>query len=166
MTDSILIILGTICLFAGYIFSIKPVIPGVLVSYIGLWMFKWSHFFYIPQSTLTFWGIATLIILGIDFLSQKDKSRSLTGPIYIGIGSLAGMILGMLFDYSMIIVGAFIGSVLGEFAFSISLLGKNLTFPSSVFIHYFCAKGLRIIIATSMLGVIHEMFISEIHYIG
>lgn len=166
MTDSILIILGTICLFAGYIFSIKPVIPGVLVSYIGLWMFKWSHFFYIPQSTLTFWGIAILIILGIDFLSQKDKSQSLTGPIYIGIGSLAGMILGMLFDYSMIIVGAFIGSVLGEFAFSKTPLGKNLTFPSSVFIHYFCAKGLRIIIATSMLGVILEMFISEIHYIG
>lgn len=166
MTDSILIILGTVCLLAGYIFSIKPIIPGVLVSYLGLWMFKWSHFFYIPQSTLTFWGIATLIILGIDFLSQKDKSASLTGPVYIGIGSLAGMVLGMLFDYSMIIVGSFIGSVLGEFAFSKTPMGKNLTFPSSVFIHYFCAKGLRIIIATSILGVILEMFISEIHYIG
>ena len=86
--------------------------------------------------------------------------------MYIGIGALAGMVLGMLFDYSMIIVGTFIGSILGEFAFSKTPLGKNLTFPSSIFIQYFCANGLRIIIATSMLGVILEMFISEIHYIG
>lgn len=166
MTETILIILGTICLFAGYFFSIRPFIPGVMVSYLGLWMFKWSHFFYIPQSTLTFWGIATLIILGIDFLSPKDKLESSTGPVYMGIGALTGMALGILIDPSMIIVGTFIGSILGELAFSKTPRGKDLTFPTSIFIHYFCAKGLRIIIATSMLGVILEMYISEIRYMG
>lgn len=159
MSNDILIILGALCMLVGFALSIRPIIPGVLISYIGMWILNFA--IYIPKSILTFWGIAVLIILGIDFLSPKDNTKSSVGSIYLGIAALAGMFIGLAISPSLTIVGAFVGTIMGELAFARTPQGKQLLFPTSTLIHYFCAKGLRIIVTVSMIGIIINLAISK-----
>lgn len=157
MSDILLIILGATFMLSGFALCIRPIIPGVLISYIGMFMLHYVTA--IPSTSLTFWGIATLLILGIDFLSPKTKNGFEIGAVYLGIGTLAGMLIGLAIDSTLTVAGAFVGAVIGELAFARTPHGKHLLFHSSTIIHYFCARGLRIIVTVSMIGVVINEFL-------
>ncbi len=159
MGATVYIIFGILCLCAGLYFCIRPILPGSLFTYFGMWFFKWSHIIWIDQNTLIFWGIITLLVLGVNFLQRKEDSRFHLGNVYLLIGTIAGMLIGIALGEHFMVAAAWIGTIIAQFAFAKTPKGRPLLFSASNFISYFCAKGIHILIVVSMVGIIIEQYI-------
>lgn len=147
------IILGSILMCAAIALIFRPIFPAAIIAYAGLCSFHFAEFDITPAS-LIFWGVASLIVLGIDYLLPKAVTRSTFGRGYVGIASITAMIAGMLINSAGIIIGAVAGAFLGAIAYSRTPNGRNLRFPSGRFVNFLCARGLPAVVTVSMVGIV------------
>ncbi len=154
MTGSILLLfLGVLFIVAAVLLVIKPWWVAAVPAYVGLCFLHWSKLASFPLSTFIFYGIATLMVMGIRYLLPKgEPDGKSTGNLYLGLGALMGCLLGLILETRFMLLGTILGTVMGALAFSRTPAGKWLLFPKSNFIQYLCAKGLGIIIAVAMIG--------------
>ena len=60
--DTFLIILGAICLLAGLVGCVAPVLPGVPLSYLGLLLLHWTDRVQFSWQFLTVWAVVVIVI--------------------------------------------------------------------------------------------------------
>jgi len=116
----IFISLGSVAVVLGLIGCFVPILPGPIVSYLGLIFIsilkKWKAY---SPAFLIIVGIVTLAATVIDYilpiLTSKKKGATKAGTW----GSVIGMIAGIFFfpPFGMLI-GAFVGAVVGELIFN------------------------------------------------
>jgi len=112
----ILILIGVgILLFLGFIGSIVPVLPGPLLSYLGLLLY---HFFIdidrMNSDSLIWITIVVVVISVLDYCLQIYGVKKSGGGKYAIRGSVVGILLGVfLFPPFGILLGAFIGAFIG-----------------------------------------------------
>ena len=113
-----LIIIGLILAIAGMVGCILPIIPGPMLSFSALlllsWIKSWQVF---SQTFLIVMGILTALLLLLDYVAPALGAKKY-GASKRGLwGSAIGMIIGIFFipPWGMI-VGAFIGALVGELA--------------------------------------------------
>lgn len=113
-----LIIIGLILAIAGMVGCILPIIPGPLLSFCALillsWVKNWQIF---SQTFLIVMGILTGLLILFDYIAPALGAKKY-GASKRGLwGSALGMIVGIFFipPWGMI-VGAFIGALVGELA--------------------------------------------------
>lgn len=148
-----LAILGALALSAAIALAFRPLMPATFAAYASLWLFQWSGIVEFQSSTMLFWGVATLLTLGIDRLLPAETARGKAGRGYVGGGALAGMVVGMLMPGAGIVLGTVIGAALGAMAYSRTPEGKTIAFPSSEFVRYLCACGLPTVVDMAIVGV-------------
>ena len=104
-------------------------------------------------STLIFWGIAALIVIGINIMLGKKVSKQRIGLGYIVTATVAGALIGIVLAPTWMVLGAVIGAFFGALAFSRTPAGRHLEFPSSQFIAYLCAKGLPTVVTVAIAAI-------------
>lgn len=160
MLELMLLIAGVLCMLLSLLLMVRPYVPAAIASYIALCLLHWSYYISVTESTFIFWGIATLLLMTIARMQpREDVKKSQSSNIYITVGALAGMLLGMTVSASILVLGVAVGAVLGLMAFVNTPKCKALGFSPSTFIHYFCAKGLPIVVAMAMNGIVLEGFL-------
>lgn len=160
MSDIVFLVLGICSLLLSLVLMVFPVIPAAIASYGALCLLHWSEYITVAESTFIFWGIATLLLMTIARMSPRAEWKVVRQEnVYIAIGALAGMLLGMTLSASVVVLGVAIGGILGLLAFVNTPKGKLSGFSLSTFIHYFCTKGLPVIIAMAMIGIAIEGFL-------
>lgn len=106
-------------------------------------------------STYIFWAVATLISVAINYMLPGEVARSRAGVPYISGGALAGTAVGMAIGtVAGVIVGSALGAFLGALAYGSTVAGRPMSFPSAKFFNYLAAKGLPVIVALSMVGIV------------
>lgn len=148
------IILGSLLMCGAIAMVFRPVFSGSLTAYLGLWAFHFSGYIPVTMRELLFWGVTTLIVIGLDVLLPRESARALQGRGYVGVGTIAGMVVGMLLSSAGIILGAAIGAFLGAMAYSRTPAGRALQFPSAVFMRFLCSRGLPAVVAISQVGLV------------
>lgn len=111
--ETILIIVGGICIIVGFIGSFLPVIPGTPVTYCGLLVLQIAT----QPFTIKFLIIWLLIIGAIQILDNVIPAygtKKFGGSPYGVWGSIIGMLVGLLFLPVGIVVGPLAGAFLGE----------------------------------------------------
>ena len=102
-----------ILLFLGFIGSIVPVLPGPLLSYLGLLLYN----FFIDRmnsDSLIWIAIAVIVISVLDYFLQIYGVKKSGGGKYAIRGSVVGILFGLfLFPPFGILLGAFIGAFIG-----------------------------------------------------
>ena len=158
MTFSIfLVVLGAILLVLALVMVFKPWYVAALPAYVGICCLHWSTLATFPTWVFIFYGAATLMVMGIRYLSPKgEPDGKTTGNLYLGLGALMGCLLGMMLEARFMVLGTIIGTAMGQLAFSRTPGGKWLRFPKSNFIQYLCAKGLGIVVSVAMIGLAVE----------
>lgn len=160
MLEMMLLIAGVLCMLLSVLLMVRPYVPAAIASYIALCLLHWSYYISVTESTFIFWGIATLLLMTIARMQPRENvKKSQSFNIYITVGALAGMLLGMTVNASILVLGVVVGAVLGMLAFVNTPKGKGIRFSPSTFIHYFCAKGLPVVVAMAMIGIILEGFL-------
>jgi len=123
-------------------------------GYLALWPLYYLPEFIIPDSVMTFWGIATLIALGINYMLPFKVATSRVGMPYIAGGALCGTMVGLIAaSQAGLICGAVAGALCGGIAYSRTPRGRDLRFPSTGFFNYLLAKGLPLTVVMSTAGL-------------
>ncbi len=151
LIQTILLVAGLICLIAALVLVLRPRWVAAVPAFIGLLMLHWSYYIAVPTMTFAFWGLATLICVGLFYLSpsgEPDGNRS--SNLYIGFTAMAGGMLGIMLAPRFMVMGVILGAAMGQLAYSRTPAGKWMLTPSSQFWRYFAAKCLPAIVAVSI----------------
>lgn len=112
--ETILIILGALCILAGIVGSFLPVVPGTPISYFGLLILQLA----IQPFSATFlivWALIVAVIMLLDNVIPAYGTKKFGGSPYGIWGSLLGMAVGIFFFPPLgIIVGPLVGAFAGE----------------------------------------------------
>lgn len=99
----------------GIIGCIVPVLPGVVLSYVGLLCASFCSYSQLPTSLLWIWLGVTLIVSAADYFLPGYITRLVGGSRAGSIGATVGIIGGFFFGgIGGVILGPFFGAVLGE----------------------------------------------------
>jgi uncharacterized protein YqgC (DUF456 family) len=107
---ALLIVLG----FAGLVL---PVVPGIPLVFAGLVLLAWAeNFVYVGWLTLTLLGVLALLSYGIDFLASALGAKKFGASPRAVAGAAVGALGGLFFGLPGIVMGPFVGAVIGEFS--------------------------------------------------
>lgn len=112
--DILLIVLGAICLLLGLVGCIAPVVPGVPLAYLGLLLLQWTARVDFSWQFLLIWAAITIIVQVLDTFIPAWGTKKFGGTKYGVWGSTIGLVAGMFMGPMGIVVGPFVGAVLGE----------------------------------------------------
>lgn len=155
------LILGIALLVGAIILCYKPLMPATLLAYGSMWLFDMGKHITTTRDELTFWGVATMIILVISS-SRPQEVENPKGVGYITSGALVGCILGMLTTHAGIILGSAIGAMLGFGAYCRTPQGASIKLPSKEFLSQLAANGLPTIVTLSIIGTVVDSFLLKL----
>lgn len=158
--DIALVIIALIMGLVGLLGVFVPVLPGTVVSYIGLLCASFTADSTITIGQLILWGIVSLTVILLDYLLPGYFSK-LFGGTKAGItGATIGTFLGIFFGIPGIIFGPFIGAVLGEISGSKTTLEQAVKVGFGSTLSFFVGTGIKFIAAIYMLYYIVKVFIA------
>jgi len=115
MMDIFLSILAIILLLAGLAGAILPVIPGPVISFLGLLSVYFLSTKPLEDSFMVTFGIITVAVTAIDQVVPILGTKKMGGSKYGVNGSIVGLIIGIFFFPPIgLIVGPFMGAIVGE----------------------------------------------------
>jgi uncharacterized protein YqgC (DUF456 family) len=112
--NTILIIVGAICLLAGIAGCILPVVPGVPLAYVGLILLHFTDKVDFTWQFLIIWGIVTIVVQVLDYFIPAWGTKKFGGSKWGVWGSTIGLFVGLVIGPIGIVVGLFLGAVIGE----------------------------------------------------
>ena len=113
--EILLVVLAFLFLLTGILGSVIPALPGPPISYVGLLLLQWSgHGGFSPVFLWVWAGITIAVTVADNFLPAWMTKRFGGSRIAV-IGSVAGLVVGMLFFAPWgLLFGPFLGALAGE----------------------------------------------------
>lgn len=147
-------VLAVLVVLAGLAGTIVPALPGIPLIFVGLFIIAWVQDFIVVGWTAV--GIlAALTAIGwlVDLLAGAVGARYLGASKRSFWGAMIGAIVGMFFGLPGIILGPFIGAVLGELSG-----GRDVIHSSRVgvgtWLGMVVATAVKLAIAFLMIGIV------------
>ena len=115
MTTILLWILSLLCITAGLIGTILPALPGTPLVFLGLILAAWiDDFTKVGGWTLSILGVLTVLTLIVDFVASTLGAKKLGASSTAIVASTVGTFVGIFFGLPGLILGPFVGAILGE----------------------------------------------------
>lgn len=114
--ETLLLLLGAILVAVGLAGILLPALPGTPLVFVGLLLAAWAEGFEkVGWFPLTILGILTVASLVVDFLATSLGAKRV-GATWKGMaGAAVGTIAGIFFGIPGLLLGPFVGAVLGEY---------------------------------------------------
>ena len=147
-------ILAILVVVAGLAGTIFPALPGIPLLFVGLFIIAWiQEFTVVGWTTVGILGVLTLIGWFVDLLAGALGARYLGASKRSFWGATIGALVGMFFGLPGIILGPFIGALLGELSG-----GRDVLHSSRVgvgtWIGMVFATAAKLAIAFLMIGIV------------
>lgn len=108
-------ILAVLLVCVGLAGVALPVIPGAPLLFAGLALGAWlDDFSYVSQATVAALAVMAVATYGIDFIASSLGAKKFGASPRAMIGAAGGAVAGLFFGLPGMILGPFIGAVLGE----------------------------------------------------
>ncbi len=152
-TTTILWLASALMLIAGFAGLVLPALPGVLLIFAGLVFAAWAEgFAYVGWGTISILAALTVAAYIIDFLAGLLGAKRFGAGRYGVMGAAIGTVVGLIFSLPGIIIGPFIGAVLGELYANKDLRSAS-TAGLGVWIGMAIGIAARVAVAFVMVGV-------------
>lgn len=142
--DTLLSILAVLFGLVGCVGCIAPVLPGVALAYIGYLCLYFCSYSEISVTWLVIFGVLTLLVSILDYVLPAFMTKKFGGSKAGERGAIAGVLGGFLFGPIGIIVGPFVGAVLGELIFDNSDKQRALRSGFGSFLSFFVGTGIKL----------------------
>jgi uncharacterized protein YqgC (DUF456 family) len=158
--DIFLAIVAILLAVIGLAGSVVPVLPGPPVSWVGLLIFSFTHFYDRPGWFLWMWlGIVVAVTVADNFLPVV-MTRRFGGSRAATWGTVLGMVAGMFFGPWGMIVGPFAGAFLGEVIGNRSEGHVALRIATGAFFAFIGGVGIKLISSGMILYyIVKEMIV-------
>ncbi len=115
MYPNVVLAIAAILVLAGVLGTVLPVLPGALLVFGGLFLAAWAQDF----TRVGLWGLAIIFVLlvlafAVDFFASVLGAKRVGASSKALIGAGLGGLVGVFFGLPGILLGPFIGAVLGE----------------------------------------------------
>lgn len=117
MLDYILLIFAIILMILGIIGCLVPVLPGPPLSFLGLILLHMSKFADFSLTVFIIMAVIAIVVTILDYIVPVWGTRKFGGSKYGMRGATVGLIIGLFLGPAGIILGPFIGAVVGELIF-------------------------------------------------
>lgn len=122
----ILWILAILLVFIGMIGALIPILPGTVLVFGGLVLAAWADgFTRVGPPTLIVLALITAAVYVIDFVAGIYGVEKTGASRRAVIGAALGTVVGMFFGLPGLILGPFLGAVLGEYTVRRHLAGAG-----------------------------------------
>jgi len=111
----ILWILAAILTVTGLVGMLLPVVPGAPILFLGLLFGAWAeNFQYIGVWTLLILALMTALTYVVEFAASVLGVKKYGGSNRAMVGAALGGVVGLFFGIPGILLGPFVGAVIGE----------------------------------------------------
>lgn len=154
--DSIIInLIVILLLFIGLLGTFLPILPGLLLSILGLLLFKFGTNNQMPMIYVWIFGILTFASLILNYIIPARTNRKYGGTKYGSIGSFVGTILGLLIPNPLgFLIGMLLGVFVGELLHDFKDKKKAINSVKGAFIGFIYGTGFSFMIGLAMLLVV------------
>jgi len=115
MDPNVYLAIAVILVVLGVLGTVLPVLPGALLVFAGLFLAAWAQDF----TRVGAWGLAIIgalmaLSFAVDFIASMAGAKRVGASPKALIGAAVGGLAGLFFGLPGILLGPFIGAVLGE----------------------------------------------------
>lgn len=146
-------IVALLLIAGGLAGTILPALPGVPLIFAGIFVVAWvGDFQVIGWATLGVFAILSVVAWAIDFLASAAGTRYMNATPRAFWGAAIGALVGMFFGLPGLILGPFLGAVIGELS---SGTGWRQSGRAGIgaWIGLVVATALKLAIAFVMIGI-------------
>lgn len=152
-TQILLYVLAALLIVIGIAGTIVPALPGIPVVFLGMVLAAWAgDFTQIGWVTLTVLGVLTALALLVDLLASLLGAKRVGASGWALFGAAVGTIVGMFFGIPGLILGPFVGAVLGELIAG-STLRRSTVVGVGAWLGFVFGTLAKIALCFTMLGV-------------
>lgn len=112
--ETFLLLTGCICVIVGILGCILPLLPGLPLCYLGVLLLHFSAPVDFSYTFLITWALLIILIQLLDYYIPVWGTKKFGGGRCGAWGSAFGVVLGLFFAPWGLIVGPFVGAVIGE----------------------------------------------------
>lgn len=157
--DIVLLFFGFLLMILGIIGAFLPVLPGPITGWFGLLLIHLTKV--VPQDW-TFLGITLVIavlIYILDYIIPAMGTKKYGGSKYGVYGTTIGLIIGLIFFPPFgIIIGPFLGALVGELLFDSKDSQRAIRAATGSFIGFLFSTGLKFIVGLIYFGLFLSIF--------
>jgi uncharacterized protein YqgC (DUF456 family) len=115
MDPNVYLALAAILVALGVLGTVLPVLPGTLLVFGGLFLAAWAQdFTRVGWGGLTIIGVLAALALAADFIASLLGAKRVGASPKALIGAALGGLVGVFFGLPGILLGPFLGAVMGE----------------------------------------------------
>jgi uncharacterized protein YqgC (DUF456 family) len=114
MLDYFLLALAIVFLIIGIIGCLVPVLPGPPLSFAGILILHFTDFAEFSGTLLIILGTIAIVVAVFDYVVPIWGTKKFGGSRYGIRGATIGLLAGLFFGPPGIIIGPFLGAVIGE----------------------------------------------------
>lgn len=138
-------ICGLLLILIGIVGSILPVLPGILISWLGLLALYLAPSIPFDSFFITLTGVVAVLLYILDYIIPAMGTKRFGGSKAGVWGTTIGLIIGIVAPIPFgILIGPFLGALIGEIAFNKTegpqafkaAVGSFIGFLSSTFIKF------------------------------
>ncbi|WP_309609050.1 DUF456 domain-containing protein [Flavobacterium sp.] len=151
--DTILLVLGLICVVAGIFGSFLPVLPGPSISWLGLLLLHLTTA--IPNNywVLGITLLVTIVIAILDYVIPAKGTKKFGGSSYGVWGTNIGLIVGFFIPIPFgFVVGAFLGAFIGELIYDKKDKKRALKAATGSFLGFLASSFMKFVVCLIFLG--------------
>jgi uncharacterized protein YqgC (DUF456 family) len=115
--DYFLLSLAILLMIIGIIGCLIPVLPGPPLSYLGILILHFTKYADFSKNLLLILGGVAIIVTILDYFVPVWGTKKFGGSKYGVRGATIGLIVGLFFGPPGIILGPFLGAIIGEMIF-------------------------------------------------
>ncbi len=145
--------LAALLVIGGLAGTILPVLPGVPMVFLGLWLAAWADdFSHVGAGILWLLGAMALLSVVIDLLASllgAQRAGATRGGL---VGAGLGTVIGFFFGLPGIVLGPLAGAVIGELLYRRGL-GTAAEVGLATWIALLVAAALKLALVFVMLGI-------------
>lgn len=149
--ETVLLILAITALILGVAGCIVPMLPGPVLSYAGILLVHWSGYMEFSTTSLILWGVAMVVVSLLDFLLAPWMTKKFGGHSEGSWGSIIGMFAGMIFTPIGMLLGTFLGALIGEFIALKKFSGDALVAAFGSFLSFFVGTGIKLFYCLTLI---------------
>lgn len=162
MSNELLTVLSFILIIIGIIGTVLPVLPGLIVSYAGLLVLKFTTDIDMPESYIWLFGGITLVSLILEYLIPAKLAKKYGGTRWGSIGSFLGTLIGLFFIPVAFgfLIGMLLGAFIGELLHDAADKKKAFNAAKGAFIGFLMGTGFNFIsgMAMFLIGIYYLIF--------
>lgn len=150
--DIVLSIEAFLLTLLGIVGCVVPILPGPLIGYAGLLVAGWASYSSMSTGGLLLWLAAVAAVSVADYLLPAWMTRRFGGSRAGAIGATVGVFAGfLLFPPAGIVLGPFVGAVLGELLHDSRDSARAFRVGIGSFLAFVVGTGAKLIVCLGML---------------